>query len=101
MTLADTRRPWRLRLSAGWRALLSRPAAPDFVFTPFREEDQVEGRIYVSDQPEPGQATTALGRYATSEHLIVAPEIPGERTQVIRVPQRNELGQAVDEQPVA
>jgi hypothetical protein len=100
MTAVDTS-PGRRRLFSGWRKRLTpdttagQPAA--VTPSPCSPEEAPVGHIYLSDQPEPGQETTAIGRHHTAEHLIVTPrEIPGDRTQVIRVPQRNELGQATD-----
>ncbi|WP_433368430.1 hypothetical protein ACQPZX_41550 [Actinoplanes sp. CA-142083] len=119
MTAVDYGQPrtWRRRLNALWRQRLTEPAAPvqAAAAAPPPGAD-VEQHIYTSQQTEHGQTTTALGRHTAEQALVAPTDIPGDRTQVIRVPKppgpdlahiaeavaraRNELGQLPD-MPIA
>jgi hypothetical protein len=79
-------RPGRLRrLLPNWRWLLAvQPAegvapAPQTVTSAVDEGGDQASTVYRSEQHEPGQVTTAIGRH-TAEHLIVRPD-DGGRTQ--------------------
>jgi hypothetical protein len=90
MTTVDTSPGLRRRLSRLWRQRLipdsTAPQPAAATPSPCSPEEAPVGHVYPSSNAEPGQVTTALGRHHTAEHLLVTPrEIPGDRTQVIRV----------------
>lgn len=80
--------PWRerLKLSNLWRQRLDE--APAAVLPPLElpEEAPQVGHIYMSNEPEPGQTTTALGRHHTPDLLPPKPaadRLLAQPTQVI------------------
>jgi hypothetical protein len=63
------------------RAAALAPAAPP---TQAGDDAEVSKHIYMSDQPEPGQETTALGRYADATIRVpLERPAPAEQTRVI------------------